>query len=69
MNNKNVVDMTRGAIAPQIIHFTLPLIIGNFFVLTYNAADSVIVGRFIGANALAALGAASPVMNLMLFLK
>lgn len=68
MNNKNVVDMTRGAIAPQIIHFTLPLIIGNFFLLTYNAADSIIVGRFIGANALAALGAASPVMNIMLFL-
>jgi putative MATE family efflux protein len=68
MNNKNVVDMTRGAIAPQIIHFTLPLIIGNFFVLTYNAADSVIVGRFVGANAMAALGAASPVMNIMLFL-
>lgn len=68
MKNKNVVDMTRGEIAPQIIHFTLPLIIGNFFVLTYNAADSVIVGRFIGANAMAALGAASPVMNIMLFL-
>lgn len=31
MNNQNVVDMTRGAISPQIIHFTLPLIIGNFF--------------------------------------
>lgn len=68
MNNQNVVDMTRGAITPQIIHFTLPLIIGNFFLLTYNAADSVIVGRFVGANALAALGAASPVMNIMLFL-
>ena len=68
MNNKNLVDMTRGAITPQIIHFTLPLIIGNFFVLTYNAADSVIVGRFIGANAMAALGAASPVMNIILFL-
>ena len=68
MNNKNIVDLTRGAITPQIIHFTLPLIIGNFFLLTYNAADSVIVGRFIGAHALAALGAASPVMNIMLFL-
>lgn len=68
MNNKNLVDMTKGAITPQIIHFTLPLIIGNFFVLTYNAADSVIVGRFIGAHAMAALGAASPVMNIMLFL-
>ena len=68
MEKDKLVDMTRGPIVPQIIHFTLPLIIGNFFVLTYNAADSVIVGRFIGANALAALGAASPVMNILLFL-
>jgi len=68
MHTQKVVDMTRGAIAPQIIRFTMPLIMGNFFVLTYNAADSIIVGRFIGANALAALGAASPIMNIMLFL-
>ena len=68
MHTDKVVDMTRGAIAPQIIRFTMPLIIGNFFVLTYNAVDSIIVGRFVGANALAALGAASPVMNIMLFL-
>lgn len=60
--------MTNGPIAPQIIHFTVPLIIGNFCVLTYNAADSIIVGRFVGAKALAAVGAASPVMNIMLFL-
>ncbi|MGQ7944885.1 MATE family efflux transporter [Flavobacterium sp. WC2509] len=68
MKNKKVVDMTSGPIAPQIVHFTMPLIIGNFFVLTYNATDSIIVGHYIGANALAALGAASPVMNIMLFL-
>jgi Na+-driven multidrug efflux pump len=41
MQTEKVVDMTRGAIAPQIIRFTMPLIIGNFFVLTYNAADSI----------------------------
>jgi len=68
MSKQKVVDMTHGPIASQIVHFTMPLIIGNFFVLTYNAADSIIVGRYIGANALAALGAASPVMNIMLFL-
>jgi putative MATE family efflux protein len=68
MNREQLVDMTRGPIVPQIIHFTLPLIIGNFFVLSYNATDSIIVGRFIGAGALAALGAASPVMNILLFL-
>jgi len=68
MKKQKLVDMTSGTIGPQIIHFTLPLIIGNFFVLTYNAADSVIVGRFVGAEALAAVGAASPVMNVLLFL-
>lgn len=68
MHSKKVVDMTKGAIAPQIVRFTLPLIIGNFFVLTYNIVDSIIVGRFVGAEALAALGAASPIMNIMLFL-
>lgn len=68
MQTEKVVDMTRGEISSQIIRFTMPLIIGNFFVLTYNAVDSIIVGRFVGANALAALGAASPIMNIMLFL-
>ncbi|KDN54780.1 MATE family efflux transporter [Flavobacterium seoulense] len=68
MDKQRLLDMTSGPIVPQIIHFTLPLIIGNFFVLTYNAADSIIVGRFIGAGALAALGAAGPVMNVLLFL-
>jgi len=68
MSRGKIVDMTSGPIAPQIIHYTVPLIIGNFCVLTYNAADSIFVGRFVGANALAALGAANPVMNIMLFL-
>lgn len=68
MNKQKLVDMTVGPIAPQIIHFTVPLVIGNFCVLTYNATDSIIVGRYVGANALAALGAASPVMNVVLFL-
>jgi len=68
MKQGEIVDMTTGPITPQIIHFTIPLIIGNFCLLTYNAADSIIVGRFIGANALAAVGAASPIMNIVLFL-
>ena len=68
MNQGKTVDMTEGPIMPQIIHFTIPLIIGNFCMLTYNATDSIIVGRYIGANALAAVGAASPIMNVVLFL-
>ena len=36
-------DMTQGSIIPQLTRFTIPLILGNLFQLTYNAADSVIV--------------------------
>ena len=41
-------DMTEGPIIPQLTKFTIPLILGNLFQLTYNAADSVIVGKFLG---------------------
>jgi Na+-driven multidrug efflux pump len=68
MNNKNKADMTVGRISPQLIRFAIPLILGNFFQLTYNAADSIIVGRFVGPNALAAVGAASPIMNIIIFM-
>jgi len=60
--------MTQGPITAQIVNYIVPLIIGNLCILTYNIADSIIVGRFVGTDALAALGAASPVMNIMLFL-
>lgn len=62
-----VVDMTVGPATPHIIKFALPLILGSLFQLTYNASDSIIVGRFVGTNALAAVGAASPIMNIILF--
>ena len=38
-------DMTEGRIIPQLTEFTIPLVLGNLFQLTYNAADSVIVGK------------------------
>ena len=37
---------------PMLIKFTIPLILGNIFQLTYNAVDSIIVGRFVGKEAL-----------------
>ena len=40
-------DLTKGAIAPQLIKFTVPLILGNLFQLTYNAVDAAIVGTHI----------------------
>ena len=48
-------DMTKGAITPLLIRFTIPLVLGNLFQLTYNAADSIIVGKFVGEEALAIL--------------
>ena len=42
-------DMTSGKITPLLINFTIPLVLGNLFQLTYNAADSIIVGKFVGA--------------------
>ena len=57
-------NMTRGRILPQLISFTIPLVLGNLFQLTYNAADSMIVGRYLGGQALAAVGTAGPIMNL-----
>ena len=58
--------MTEGKIIPQLTGFTIPLVLGNLFQLTYNAADSVIVGKFGGDDALAAVGTAGPIMNMVI---
>ncbi len=59
-------DMTRGSAYRHLWQYALPLMLGNWFQLAYNAADSIIVGQFIGKDALAAEGAAAPVMNLVI---
>ena len=59
-------DMTTGRILPVILRFTLPLFIGNSFQQFYSMADTVIVGRCLGAAALAAVGATSTVSFLLL---
>lgn len=59
-------DLTKGRVAPQLIKFTIPLVLGNIFQLTYNAVDSIIVGRFVGKGALAAVGSCNPIMTLMI---
>ena len=48
-------DMTKGRPLPVILKFMLPLIIGNIFQQLYNMADTIIVGRYVGADALAAV--------------
>lgn len=59
-------DMTRGKLLPILIKFTIPLVLGNLLQLTYNAADSIIVGRFVGATALAAVGTSNPLLTLII---
>ena len=58
--------MTQGSIARHLIAYALPLILGNLFQLTYNAVDSIVIGKFAGENALAAVSAANPVMTIMI---
>ena len=61
-------DMTQGSPAGNLIRFSVPLLIGNLAQQMYNTADSVIVGIYVGDNALAAVGSASPILNLLLAL-
>ena len=59
-------DLTTGKITPQLIGFTIPLVLGNLFQLTYNAVDSIIVGRYVGKEALAAVGICNPISTLFI---
>ena len=54
-------DMTTGNPVRHIIRFAIPALIGNVFQQVYNIADTIIVGRFVGANALAAVGSTSSI--------
>lgn len=58
-------DMTNGPIAKLLIRFSIPMILGNLIQLSYNALDSIIVGRFVGKNALAAVGTSNPIMTII----
>lgn len=59
-------DMTTGSPAKTILNFTLPIFIGNVFQQFYNMADTVIVGKFVGTKALAAVGSTGTIMFLII---
>ena len=59
-------DLTTGKIMPILVNFTVPLVLGNLFQLTYNAVDSIIVWHFVGKEALAAVGICNPISTLMI---
>ena len=58
-------DMIKGSIFKSILWFSIPLLIGNFFQQLYNTVDSYVVGNFVDTNALAAVGASTPVINML----
>ena len=59
-------DMTQGNILRQLIRFSVPLILGNLFQLSYNMVDTIVIGRFAGSAALAAVGTCDQVMHLLI---
>jgi len=61
-------DMTVGSPWKSILTFTLPMLIGNIAQQLYNTVDSIVVGKYIGDNALAAVGSAGPILNMLLVL-
>lgn len=61
-------DMTVGSPWKSIVAFTIPLLIGNIAQQLYSTVDSIVVGRFIGDNALASVGSALPIVNVLLVL-
>ena len=63
-----VQDMTTGKPMNKLIQFSLPLLIGNLAQQLYNTVDSIVVGKYIGDTALAAVGTAGPILNLLLVL-
>lgn len=63
---KNTVLMTEGGIFKNLLFFATPLILGNLLQQMYNAVDSIIVGNYVGSNALAAVGAGASLIYLLI---
>ena len=58
-------DMTKGAPWKRIVEFSIPMLIGNIAQQLYSTADSIIVGKYVGDNALAAVGSSFPILMLI----
>ena len=59
------IDFTEGSIGRKLLAFALPLFLGNLFQQLYNAADSLIVGNFLGREALAAVSSSAPIIFML----
>ncbi len=65
MNKKHEIDMCTGSVLKKMLLFALPLMCSSILQLLFNAADIVVVGRFAGDNALAAVGSNTALINLL----
>ena len=65
MKKSYEIDMTRGVIFPKILSFSLPLMFTGMLQLLFNAADVVVVGRFVGPKAMAAVGSTGTIVYLL----
>ena len=68
MNKKKDMDMLNGSLADKILIFALPLAMTGILQQLFNAADIAVVGRFVGKNAMAAVGSNSPIIALIISL-
>ncbi|MBO5670373.1 MAG: hypothetical protein J6S41_02385 [Clostridia bacterium] len=62
---KNENSITTGVIWKQLLLFFFPILIGTFFQQLYNTVDTIIVGKYVGTQALAAVGTTGTVINLL----
>ena len=58
-------DMTEGSPWKSIAVFAVPMVIGNVAQQLYSTVDSIVVGKYVGDNALAAVGSAAPILNML----
>lgn len=65
MNKKRTVDLIHGPILPSLLSFAFPILLSNIFQQLYNTADVLIVGRFLGQESLAAIGATTAIFDLI----
>ena len=65
--HKSARNMTEGSVVRHLLRYSIPAILGDLFQVTYNTVDSIIVGKYAGAGALAAVGVASPLMSVAMF--
>ena len=66
LQKRKDVDMTVGSIAGHILRFAFPLLLGNLFQQLYNTVDTWVVGNYVGNNAFAAVGAVTPIVNMLI---